>query len=271
MAISRNAKVSIVIPTFNSDKTLETCLQSIKSQTYPEIETIVVDSCSQDKTIQIAEKFNAKLLFLRSERCTARNSGAKQAKGSLVFFIDSDMELTPTVVEECVRLISDKNADAIIIPEESVAKGFLSECKRIEKEMRVGGEFSEAPRFFMKKTFESVGGFDENLVIGEDFDLGSRVRTAGYRTERSQARIKHHEEEISMKKLVLKIYYYGKTFRSYVQKNPVLAVKTSSPIHIAKNLKLITKYPKHFAGLLLSKLVEYMTYVAGFLSSLLST
>jgi len=266
LTISRNAKVSIVIPTFNSDKTLDTCLQSIKSQTYPEIETIVVDSYSQDKTIRIAEKFNAKLLFLRSERCTARNSGAKQAKGSLVFFIDSDMELTPTVVEECARLCLRKNADAVIIPEESVGKGFLAECRKMEKEMRVDGRFSEAPRFFRKEVFDYVGGFDEKLIIGEDFDLGKRIDTSGYRIERCKAKIKHHEEEMSTKELVLKTYYYAKTLSRYLQKDPSLAIKTSCPIHITKNLKTICKYPAYFAGLLLLKLVEYMTYAVGIVS-----
>jgi glycosyltransferase involved in cell wall biosynthesis len=267
---SSNPKVSVIIPTFNSERTLAICLQSIKDQTYLNTEVIVVDGYSRDNTLRIAEEFNAKVLLSRSERCAARNFGSKEAKGVFVFFIDSDMELAPNVVEECVELVLQRNIGAVIIPEESVAKGFLSQCKRIEKEMRVDGEFSEASRFFKKEVFDSVGGFDENLVIGEDFDLNNRINTAGYRTARCKARIRHHEEEISITKLILKIYYYGKTLPSYMQKDPALAAKTSCPIHIAKNLKLISKYPMPFAGLLVLKLVEYITYTAGLVSSLLS-
>jgi len=270
LTVSRNPKVSIIIPTFNSEGTLAVCLQSIINQMYPDIEIIVFDGYSQDKTIQIAKQFNAKILLSKSERCTARNLGAKEAKGVFVFFIDSDMELAPNVVEECVKLCFQKDVDAIIVPEESVGKGFLAKCRTIEKEMRVGGRFSEAPRFFGKEAFDSIGGFDESLVIGEDFDLGKRMETAGYKTERCKAKIKHHEEEMSTKKLVLKIYYYGKTLPLYLRKNPTLAIKTSCPIHIVKNPKLIYKYPASFGGLLFLKLVEYIAYTAGILSNLLN-
>jgi len=269
--MAKNPRVSIIIPTFNSEKTLAFCLQSIKNQTYPNIETIIVDSFSQDKTIQIAKQFHTKILLTKTERSAARNLGAKVSKGVFVFFVDSDMELSPMVVEECVKLSRRKKADAVIIPEESVGKGFVAQCRSMEKEMRVGGKFSEAPRFFRKNVFNHVGGFDEKLVSGEDFDLGRRIELAGYKIKRCQAKIRHHEEEMSMKKLILKTYYYGKTFPSYLRKNPSLSIKTSCPIHIAKNLKMLRKKPKTFAQLLFIKLAQYITYITSFLFNLPNT
>jgi GT2 family glycosyltransferase len=179
------------------------------------------------------------------------------------------MELARDVIGECVSLAEHGNVNAVIIPEESVGRGFLSECRKMEKEMRQGSDLSEAPRFFSRKAFENVGGYRESLVVGEDFDLGKRIENAGYKTERCKARIRHHEEEIPLKRLVLKIYYYGKKLPSYARKNPPLAARTSCPVHIAKNIKVIRSHPAPFVGLLMLKLVEYITYTAGALSNLL--
>ena len=125
--------VSIIIPTFNSEDTIRGCLQSIKDQTYPNIEVIIVDRYSVDETVKIAENFKEKILLKNSERSAARNYGAAKANGSFVLFIDSDMELTPGVVEECVAACLSRGTEAAIIQEEPVVEGFLSEFRKIEK------------------------------------------------------------------------------------------------------------------------------------------
>ena len=263
---SDNPVVSIVIPTFNSEKILPLCLQSIKDQTYPNIEVIVIDNYSRDDTAQIAKKFGTRLLLLASERSSARNLGAKEAQGSFIFFLDSDMELTPTVVEECISVCLHKSVDAVNVYEVSVGGGFIAECRKIEREMRIGSNVSEAPRFFRREVFDSVDGYDENLVSGEDFDLRRRIEDAGYRIGRCKAEIRHHEGEMSMRRLVLRFYYYGKSLPSFLKKNPSFAMKTSSPVHIMKNLGLMRKRPIPFVCLIAIKLVEYMAYLGGVFS-----
>lgn len=258
--------VSVVVPTFNSGKTLALCLQSIRSQTYANVETIVVDNYSRDNTVRIAEEFDARVLLLASERSSARNLGAEEAQGDFVFFVDSDMELTPKVVEECVMVCLQKGVNAVIVPELFGGEGFLAECRKMEREMRVRDRFSEAPRFFRRGVFQSVGGFDENLVSGEDFDLGLRVERGGHKIGRVGAEIKHCEGELSMKRIVLKTYYYGKTLPYYVRKNPSLAMKTSCPIRYLRNFKMFREHPIQFMGFVVIKLVEYIAYVTGALS-----
>mgnify|MGYP001039832418 CR=1 FL=1 len=266
---SDNPVVSLVIPTFNSEKTLAVCLESIERQTYSNVEVVVVDNYSRDNTVRIAKRFNARVLSLASERCSARNLGAKEAHGDFIFFMDSDMELTPTVIEECVATCINEHTDAVIIPEVSVGEGFLAECRKMEKETSVGDKFSEAPRFFKKEVFNSVGGYDENLISGEDFDFGTRTEKAGYKIWRVKAEIMHHEGELSMKKIALKTYYYGKTLPSFVKKNPSLAMKTSCPTRYLKNIKLLRKHRIRFFGFVLIKLIEYISYLIGVFTSLL--
>ena len=92
----------MIIPTKNSGETIETCLKSVKEQTYPNIEVIVVDNYSTDKTREIAEKYGARVVMCRAIRSRARNVGGGLARGEFILSVDSDMELTPNVVSECV-------------------------------------------------------------------------------------------------------------------------------------------------------------------------
>ena len=73
--------VSVVIPTYNSEKYIERCLRSIKNQTYKNIEIIIVDKFSTDKTVDIAERHGAKVIQDGGERARAKNIGLKNAKG----------------------------------------------------------------------------------------------------------------------------------------------------------------------------------------------
>jgi glycosyltransferase involved in cell wall biosynthesis len=69
------ALVSVIVPTRNSEKTIETCLESIRRQTYPNIEIIVIDAYSRDSTRKIAEKYGARIAVSRAYRSEARNIG----------------------------------------------------------------------------------------------------------------------------------------------------------------------------------------------------
>jgi glycosyltransferase involved in cell wall biosynthesis len=257
--------VSIIIPTFNSEKTIHSCLKSIIEQTYKEIEIIIVDKYSQDNTIKIAEEYGAKILVRNVGRSAARNLGAKYAGGDFLLFIDSDMELTPKVIEECVATSTSNNIDAVIIPEETITKGFLSECRRLEKQLYAGNKLFEIPRFFKKSVFQKLGGYDEKLVFGEDFDLYIRLERMGFKTDRISPKIMHHEEELSMERIILKAYNYGKSLPAIIMKNPHLLLKRHNPLSIILNLKTLFKSPLHAAGLLTIKIIEYLAYLIGLL------
>src|SRR3990172_7363179 len=82
--------VSIVVPTKNSSRTLSECLRSIREQTYPSIEIIVVDDYSSDNTRQIALMFSATIVLCGGERSRQVNQGVKIAQGEFVYRVDSD-------------------------------------------------------------------------------------------------------------------------------------------------------------------------------------
>src|SRR4051812_2602470 len=97
-----NPLVSLIITTKNEAKVIEELLISIKKQTYKNIEILIVDNSSSDKTKEIARKYTNLVFNIGPERSAQRNFGAKKAKGMFVVFLDADMILTLSVIESCV-------------------------------------------------------------------------------------------------------------------------------------------------------------------------
>src|SRR5258708_81859 len=128
-----NKLVSVVIPTFNCDTLIGDCLESVKKQTYKPLEIIVVDSFSTDNTPKIAKKYGKVYSFGRDPKQIhifgapyQRNYGGSKAKGKYIYWIDSDMRLTPGLIDLCVETIKTKNTNSVIIPQISYAESFYA-------------------------------------------------------------------------------------------------------------------------------------------------
>ncbi|MDH5770151.1 MAG: glycosyltransferase [Candidatus Bathyarchaeota archaeon] len=256
--------VSVIIPTSNSERFLERCLKSIWEQSYPNIEVIVVDNRSMDRTREIAEGCGVRIVLCRAGRSRARNVGAGYAKGEFVLFVDSDMELTPNVVRQCIAKV-ESGFDAIIIPELSVGEGFWAKCRALEKLCYIGDDLIEAARFFQREVFEVVGGYDPQLESGEDWDLSQRISKARYRVGRIGVPIRHHDESLSLRETMLKKHYYGKTLKRYRLKHPKEAKQQLKLIRLAfiRNWRKLTKDPVYALGMLFMKTCEFMSGLSG--------
>lgn len=96
--------VSIIIATYNSEKTLKLCLESVKKQTYPKnkIETLVIDGGSTDKTLNIAKKYKCKIVNNpKKEPIAAKHIGLLNAKGKYAMYLDSDEVIENS---ECISM-----------------------------------------------------------------------------------------------------------------------------------------------------------------------
>jgi len=264
--------VSIIIPTYNSQRTLRQCLQSIKEQTYKKIETLIVDRYSGDKTGKIAEELGAKVFLLDGERSEAKNYAAKKAQGDLLLFIDSDMMLNPKVVEACVESCLHQGVDAVIIPEEYVGHGLLSELRKKEKiSLSINDELMEIPRFFRKSVFLELGGYDEGLVCGEDFEFFQRFRKGNYKIDKTNYEVIHFEGKLTLSKIFSKAYYYGKTIPALIKKEPVSTVRRYINMRLTsvKNVKLLSPSFSSAFGFSVMKFFEFTAYFLGIFTQLL--
>ncbi|GBF09728.1 glycosyl transferase, family 2 [Aeropyrum pernix] len=213
--------VSIIIPTYNSEKTLPLCLESIRRQTYRNIEVIIVDNFSTDRTVKIAERYGARVYLKGPERSAQKNFGALKARGEYVYFIDSDFVLHPRVVEECVSL-AKQGYDAIIVLNVSYPKpSLVAKARFFERLSYYGSGVYEAARFIRKDLFIKVGGFDVRLYANEDYDLHRRLIRIGARVARTRRSFEIHiGEPSSLRELIVKSVYYGSSIKHYFGKNP---------------------------------------------------
>lgn len=239
--------LSVVVPTKNSAGTLERCLRSIRSQSYPFIEVIVVDNYSLDSTREIATQLADQVLVCGPERSMQRNYGASAASGLYLLMIDSDMELSANVAGSCVKVLDrDPDVAAVVIPEESFGDGFWSRCKQLERSFYVGVPWIEAARCFRKTSYEAVGGYDADLISGEDWDLASRVARIGA-IGRVAELIYHNEGHITLRRTLRKKFYYARNAGAFLDQNPEKSLLLSQ-VGPLKRYALFFSKPKRLLG-----------------------
>lgn len=259
----------MIVPTRNSARTLDACLDSIARQSYPDVEIVVVDNASSDATLEIASRFECAVLHIGPERSAQRNHGARHAGGSHLLFVDSDMVLEPEVVADCVSA-ARSGATAAIIPEVSFGDGFWAECKRLERSCYVGDDDIEAARFYERELFVRLGGFDEELNGPEDWDLSRRAASAGASIARVSSLIRHDEGRLELVALLKKKFRYGKSYLAYRRIHHTGARPQFRLVRPAfvRNRDALAAEPLTAAGMLVMKALEYSAGAAGALSTL---
>lgn len=180
--------VSIIVTTLNEEGYIEPCLKALKDQTYNNKEIILVDSNSQDETVNIAEKYVDKIIIQNCIMPVGRNLGAKSANGDILLFVDADVVLAPNWVETILPHTFNGEVVAAygdLLPEEGGLKSWLAYAKE------------ELSNFFLrnihlpcfsrlgtavavkKAAFQKVGGYAEDHACCEDVDLSLRLREYG--------------------------------------------------------------------------------------------
>jgi glycosyltransferase involved in cell wall biosynthesis len=277
MKIESTPLVSVVIPTFNSEHVLPECLESIKNQTYPAVEIIVVDGHSSDSTMAIAGKY-ATVYSFGPDQTTGRvfgapyqrNYGVTMAQGKYVYYVDSDMRLLPGLIEECVRRIETEKAAAVIVPEFSYGEGFWSQCRVLEKKCYFHDPLVDAARFIRRDVWQALGGLDASLGGGDDWDFQRRLNQAEHKTIQVTNHVWHYEGCLRLIKQMRKKYVYGKTvdryFKKYANDKKFLLRQYSllRPAYF-RHWPYLVDDPLHAAGMLFMKTCEYGAAGLGFL------
>ena len=261
--MSQAPLVSIIVPTMNSARTIERCLDSILTQTYSAIEIIVIDNNSIDGTVQKCLQKQARVYIKRMERSQSKNLGAKYAQGKYLLFFDSDMVAPPSLLEACARKVEDFALDACIIPHLKSGSDFWSRCSMVGDLLRKDDTENIAPRFVEKAVFLKIGGYDESLVFGEDKDL--QIRLLKSKAKMAIMPLSVYEiGELSLSEMTRKSYYYGKSLPYYWRKNKDYAGWQLMPIRrlYLKNLNQVNN-PALLIGFVLIKLIDYGSLFIG--------
>jgi len=266
--------VSIIIPVYNSEKYLGPCLESVLDQTYGNIEVIVVESRkSSDKTLEVAARYEIRIFQLEDkERSPALNYGVKMAKGKYVYRVDSDFVLDSNLVSEAVELCEVQGYDAASIlcsPDPSIS--FWARVRKLEKDCYKGDLDHAGVRFFHKDVFEALGGFNEELVAGEDYDLYNRFKKTDYTIGVIHAEELHRGEPKTVGDLIRGYYYYGKTLDKFLNENKGQGIKQMSPFRssLLRNWKKFLKSPVLTMGFFIYYLIIYSSTSLGMLNGII--
>jgi glycosyltransferase involved in cell wall biosynthesis len=194
--------VSVVIPTYNRAKYIAEAVESVLKQTYPYIETIVVDDGSTDDTSRILEDFGDRIEYIRQERkerSSARNRGIRNAKGEYVAFLDSDDVWCPEKVSEQVRVLKENPEVGAVYTDVEFIDENGKRCtelrqwdgprrKRFYEDLMTNNVVTGSTSSVMirRECLGEGGPFDEAMNACEDLDLYRRIaRTYEFREIRS--------------------------------------------------------------------------------------
>lgn len=249
-------KISAVVPTKNSIRTISSCLESLRNQQDADVEVIVVDNNSTDGTDEVGRRLADIFISAGPERSAQRNRGFEAGTGDIVFFIDSDMVLEPRVCADIVAVFTERpEVGAVIVPERSFGEGFLASCRELEKSLYVGDDDVEAARAFPMAVFREIGGWDETLTAAEDWDLSDRTRALGIQFARINSWIWHDEGRISLVAQYKKKQYYGRWVAEYLQRHPEAKQHISRP-GVLSHTPELARHPVKTSGMVVLKAFE---------------
>jgi len=185
-----NPWITFIIPVLNDDKNIARCLRSILSfgLEEKEFEVLIFDNGSTDHTQQILQEMGFSFMVITKVNVSVlRNHGAALARGDYLAFVDSDVELSPQWVKECLMAFKDPRVIASgCFPEVPPGPTWVQETWDIhQRGGRSVGALSPVSwlpsmnLLVRRDAFSEVGGFNEQLETAEDVDLCYRLGQHG--------------------------------------------------------------------------------------------
>lgn len=186
--------VSVIIPNYNYEKTLAACLDGVFAQTHRPFEVIVVDDASTDRSREIAAAYPCRLVEGGGNKgvSATRNRGAREARGDILFFVDSDLALHPDAIANALRILHDDPECGLVhgtydtrpLYDDGPVEHYRvlhAHWWRRRSTGRVGtAVFALAA--VRREVFAAAGEFHEGLRDAEDVEYSDRlVRVAGIR------------------------------------------------------------------------------------------
>lgn len=214
-------KVSVIIPTYNEERVIAACLKSLSAQSYKDMEIIVVDDGSTDKTGSILRRavgtYGVKVFGQDHKGAgEARNLGSSHAKGNVLIFIDADMTFEKAFVKNLIEPILKGESKGTWSREEHVEnwESDLARCWNInegwEKGRRHPKKYPKTQKVFraiLKSEFDRVGGFDPSRGYSDDWSLSEKL---GYEATEAKGAVFYHKNPDNLGEIFFQAKWIGK-------------------------------------------------------------
>jgi cellulose synthase/poly-beta-1,6-N-acetylglucosamine synthase-like glycosyltransferase len=211
--------ISVVVPTKNSQRMIEKCLNSLTSQSYSNYEIIIVDGHSVDNTIKIVSKFPAKIVFEDGgTRASACNVGISHSRGEIVAFTDDDCLVPKGWLEKIAKHFEDPNVAVVggpgLTPPDSDKweKTFGAIRTLVIKSTNELGPVEQIPgcnSAYRKTTLIEKGGFTEYLPTAEETELHFRIMESGLKLVYDSELGVYHYPRVNLSKFLKQNFRYG--------------------------------------------------------------
>ena len=211
-------RICYIIPSFNSEKTIEDCLVSIKKQAPRKSEIILVDGESTDSTLKKAKKISGVKVLTEKKRgpAAARNLGLKKTNARYIAFVDSDCILPEGWTKKCMKEIKEKSIAGVGGPGLAIEKTLVSESLdlllygKMNKRCFVNSIATMNVFYDRKRTGKKI--FNEELIMAEDPEFNFRIIKSGYKLLFDKKLFVYHNHPTNTMGVMKRWYNYGKYY-----------------------------------------------------------
>jgi glycosyltransferase involved in cell wall biosynthesis len=256
-------QIDVIIPSYNRAHCLLRAVDSVLGQTYQDFNLLVIDDGSTDNTFELLKPYidDKKLTYLKTENrgvSAARNFGVQNSISKWIAFLDSDDEWLPHKLTAQVEFIQQNPQIPLVHGEETwIRKGKRVNPKNIHK--KFGGRIFErclplclispSATILKRELLTEVGGFDEDYVVCEDYDLWLKITSlyeVGFIEEPIITKYGGHDDQLSAK-------YFAMDFWRIKALDRILKIRKLTPEQIQlakaeiirKGQLLLAGYQKH--------------------------
>ncbi|MFH1751754.1 MAG: glycosyltransferase [archaeon] len=216
-------KLSVVLPQYNDKKFVFKCIDSLLNQSFKDFELIVVDDGSNDGSFEELKKLKGIKLVQSKHvgRSKARNLGLSKAKGTIVFFAESDAIYSKNFLTDCVKHFKDKKVGGVIGKLEAWnLESVWVKCRAAELNSRFEGNYKPFTAWmYYTKEVQELGGFNSKLDVGEDVDLGQRIKRSGWKLVYERKAVWKHFEPPTIWKVWKRFWFRGREMPKYYKRN----------------------------------------------------
>lgn len=178
--------LSVIIPAYQAEKYIAQAVASVRQQNWPgEIEIIVIDDGSADRTTEIAETLDVQVLRKsQGGAASARNMGLRTAAGDLILLLDADDMLVSGSLDAMYNALADGETQAVFSMAEDFISPELTDAQKAELKPRPAAYGGVLPgcSLIRRQVFDTIGLFDDTMRSGETVAWLMKLRDAGIKT-----------------------------------------------------------------------------------------